>query len=392
MAAQSRRQLDRERRLRTRLARLPGEVDRVASQPAGTSMGSPRAPVLPGGGEKLPSGTRVYMESALGHDFSKVRVHADDRAAAVAQSRGARALTSGHDIVFGAGHFQPDTASGRQLLAHELAHVAQQNRESGRPVSAATAEQEARAAALSVSRGDVAGVYGSVPAGVQRQPETATEAPVIREVVTTYGIFEVYPDDFIGPLPVADPTQGPWAIRETPFAQLQIAIDSIEGGAAGITIEEDGSFKAVVLLDLAWLMTQSAGQELINDIVASGKQLTIKKTDEGNMAPPDSWDGVFLNEDGSPGAGNDVTIHYNPVNWNPYGGAEEWMTRPPAIALAHEMIHAWTAMTGTMARDDPHAAVRPLEEQATGLGAYEDALHTENRFRRAFGLPLRPEY
>lgn len=66
------------------------------------------------------------MESRLGHDFSMVRVHTDEQAAASAQMVGALAYTVGRDIVFGPGRFAPGTSHGQHLLAHELTHVVQQ--------------------------------------------------------------------------------------------------------------------------------------------------------------------------------------------------------------------------------------------------------------------------
>lgn len=77
-------------------------------------------------GQPLDAGTRGWMESRLGHDFSRVRVHADANAVESARSLGARAYTVGPTIVFGAGQFAPETPSGRRLLAHELVHVMQQ--------------------------------------------------------------------------------------------------------------------------------------------------------------------------------------------------------------------------------------------------------------------------
>jgi hypothetical protein len=66
------------------------------------------------------------MEGHFGHDFSRVRVHADARAAAAAGATESQAFTVGRDIVFGAGHWNPHTTSGQRLLAHELTHVLQQ--------------------------------------------------------------------------------------------------------------------------------------------------------------------------------------------------------------------------------------------------------------------------
>ena len=77
-------------------------------------------------GEPLPQATRSLLEPRLGHDFSRVRVHADGVAAGAARAVEARAFTLGQDIVFGAAEYAPATARGQHLLAHELTHVVQQ--------------------------------------------------------------------------------------------------------------------------------------------------------------------------------------------------------------------------------------------------------------------------
>jgi hypothetical protein len=64
--------------------------------------------------------------AAAGHDFSQMRVHTDERAAASAEDVNALAYTVGQRSVFAAGRYAPETTAGRRLLAHELAHVVQQ--------------------------------------------------------------------------------------------------------------------------------------------------------------------------------------------------------------------------------------------------------------------------
>jgi len=81
---------------------------------------------LQSGGEPLAAQTRSFFEPRFGRDFSDVRVHADAPAAATAQSVNALAYTRDNHIVFGAGQYQPNTSTGRRLLAHELTHVVQQ--------------------------------------------------------------------------------------------------------------------------------------------------------------------------------------------------------------------------------------------------------------------------
>lgn len=78
------------------------------------------------GGQPLLDSARAFFEPRFGHDFSRVRVHADSKAANTAQAVQAKAFTVGRNIVFGGGQYAPDTQGGRRLLAHELAHVVQQ--------------------------------------------------------------------------------------------------------------------------------------------------------------------------------------------------------------------------------------------------------------------------
>ena len=108
----------------------------------------------PGAAQAIDAGTRDRMEAQLGEDFSGVRVHHDDKAATVADREGARAVTEGEDIYFAAGEYAPDTAEGRALLAHELAHVVQQ-RPADRPAtSGGSLEREAEHAEASAGHGD----------------------------------------------------------------------------------------------------------------------------------------------------------------------------------------------------------------------------------------------
>jgi hypothetical protein len=76
--------------------------------------------------QPLDGETRQFMESRIGCDFSKVRIHTDARAAASAKAMGALAYTVGDSIVFGVGRYAPQSTEGRHLLAHELTHVEQQ--------------------------------------------------------------------------------------------------------------------------------------------------------------------------------------------------------------------------------------------------------------------------
>jgi hypothetical protein len=80
-----------------------------------------------GDSRPLPGDIRTFMEPRFDADFSQVRVHADADSAQVSQSIQARAFTHGSHIYFGAGQYDPSSSTGKRLLAHELAHVVQQN-------------------------------------------------------------------------------------------------------------------------------------------------------------------------------------------------------------------------------------------------------------------------
>ena len=79
-----------------------------------------------GAGQPLPPAIRAHYEPRFGSDFSGVRVHTDSRAAQAASAIHAHAFTTGADIYFGSGRFQPRTSTGDRLLTHELTHVVQQ--------------------------------------------------------------------------------------------------------------------------------------------------------------------------------------------------------------------------------------------------------------------------
>ena len=102
---------------------------------AGGSVGpatAARIQASRGGGQGLSVPLRRFMEPRFGADFSQVRIHTDARAQQLARSLSARAFTTGGDIFFGAGQYQPDTTEGRELIAHELTHTIQQGAASRR--------------------------------------------------------------------------------------------------------------------------------------------------------------------------------------------------------------------------------------------------------------------
>jgi Domain of unknown function (DUF4157)/Lysine-specific metallo-endopeptidase len=117
----------KEKREKERLQRKPRTNGPTGGVPALVHE------VLRSPGQPLDEGIQSFFAPRFAYDFSRVRVHTDERAAESAHSMHALAYTVGNRIVFGNGQYAPRTESGRRLIAHELAHTVQQG--AGSPTS-----------------------------------------------------------------------------------------------------------------------------------------------------------------------------------------------------------------------------------------------------------------
>jgi len=80
-----------------------------------------------GGGSPMQGDTKSFMESRFGTSFDSVKIHNNDESAQLNRSLNAKAFTVSDNIYFNSGNYQPETYSGKHLLAHELTHVVQQS-------------------------------------------------------------------------------------------------------------------------------------------------------------------------------------------------------------------------------------------------------------------------
>jgi hypothetical protein len=127
-------------------------------------------------GSPLEPGVRDEMEARLGHDFSRVRVHTDARAAESARAADAVAYTVGREVVFDSGAGRHD----KRLLAHELAHVVQNGGRAGARLTvgstATPQERDAESVAHQVAVGaSAAPQTRSSASTLQRQPAATSE-------------------------------------------------------------------------------------------------------------------------------------------------------------------------------------------------------------------------
>ncbi len=118
-----------------------------------------------GSGQPLADSIRAPLEQAFGADFSGVNVHTDAQADTLNRSLQARAFTSGQDVFFREGEYNPQSHSGQELIAHELTHVTQQQPTLARKSRSADATAVSRAADSGVQRVEV---QEQAPAGIQR--------------------------------------------------------------------------------------------------------------------------------------------------------------------------------------------------------------------------------
>jgi hypothetical protein len=136
-----------------------------------------------GSGQQLDAGLQEQMGAALGHDLSGVQVHADTKADTLSRELNAEAFTTGQDVFFRQGAYDPGSDSGRELIAHELTHVVQQGTGAVGSAQGMTVnppddvyEQEADAVAQQVANvGVEAATAGAAGGTAQRQEVTEEE-------------------------------------------------------------------------------------------------------------------------------------------------------------------------------------------------------------------------
>jgi len=158
------------------LAQRSGEAPFELDDETANRIGQQR-----GGGQDLDSAAGEKIGGAMGADFSGVRVHTSPESDQLNQQLGARAFTTGSDIFFKEGEYQPQSSDGQKLLAHELTHVVQQG--SGAVGGASRMTVNAPGDAFEQQADAVAGsvMSASPQASVQRDPIEEEEVQMQEE-------------------------------------------------------------------------------------------------------------------------------------------------------------------------------------------------------------------
>jgi len=155
-----------------------------------------------------------------------------------------------------------------------------------------------------------------------------------------------------------------------------------------ITIEGSDTFKRQARQCLDAINATPTGTAMLRSIEASGHTLTFRETTRGNSASPVNSAAAQRRADGSPGAGSDSIVNYNPNRTQIGDASEPWMTRPACVGLSHELVHAYHSANGT--NDFTSAG----EDMAVGVPPHDTLPVTENKMRDEWTprQPQRPHY
>jgi outer membrane lipoprotein SlyB len=271
-------------------------------------------------GEPLDRSTREIMDARFGYDFSRVRLHGDERAGRSAEAVGAVAYTVGRDVVFGRGFYQPHTSAGERLLAHELAHVTQ---DEGKDVPAS----------LQVGRhDDVAERHADVDAA--RATTHAADRPVVAS------------------RPARSSGRGRTAaLRRTTFgALLGAGLGAVGGALIGGLL--GGPIGALVGGVIGLI-----GGAIVGEVTTTrSRPLTKEEQDYAHDIYLESIDytKITITRDsvlaaGAPRTiGNTIHLKSTPP-WNHFKGDTMELTEKGRLTLIHEMGHVWQYQNGGLA-------------------------------------------
>jgi len=170
-----------------------------------------------------------------------------------------------------------------------------------------------------------------------------------------------------------------------------------------ITIEGDEEFRKKTIKALDDIKKTKTGKAMLESIEKSGKKVTIKPTTGGNSeTEADPSKAYFADEaKGKAGPGTDSTVYFNPDRDTI--GTQKWEKRPPAVGLAHELVHSEQAVNGTTkkgqaandAKKDPSdpkktATTEVYELETAGIPPHDKYPYNENKFRSEWD-PKQPE-
>jgi hypothetical protein len=336
-------------------------------------------------GQPLDVSTRAFMEPPFGQDFSQVRVHTDAQAAESARAVNAQAYTAGSDIAFGRAQYAPETWSGKELLAHELAHTVQQdqhknstgvgNLEVGDPADSAEREAER------VGRSVVEGPPRSSSIGEKIAARDPGPRLHRRLVINPADTVPLAAGAAGAPQKLIAAAQG--LINDT-CPSGGFAVDAASGNVASKAEFCQWHPPLSPSNTLASLSPTPAGCGCLCDVVDDGQTTTVGFRVGGPGTDPGSVPG---SGPGQGGVKTDPTIHIDPRFQGQYKIGGTWVDVPFHLLFSHELCgHARPKMHAThIARGpQPPGGTAPQEQPAVDA---ERAIAVEHNPP----LPRRPD-
>ncbi len=341
--------------------------------------------VLNSPGQTLDSGTRSFMESRFGHDFSNVRVHTNAQAFESARSVNALAYTVGRNIVFGTGQYQPETMTGKRLLAHELTHVVQQrgqiSAKSSLAISspATPAEQEAETVSERILQGQVLSPHMGQYPPMLRRKITVDDAKVLIPNPTGTGLVKTNAEVVEGYLQTicsggsvaVDKGSGVVGMN-TSFCTAPVPLPPGEAGPLALP---------------STLSKEPTGCGCLCDMVSSANAWSIV-VDDAAWPHTDFTDPAAADCKKPGGSGGVVTAPSpnSPKLWgaaNVKGKAQDidsW------LVLGHELCgHAWLGNTGRHCADK-------YSTRGQGEEGHQETIKRENELRAEHGIDPRGSF
>jgi hypothetical protein len=357
--------------------------------------------VLRAPGQALSPRARSLFEPRFGHDFSQVRVHADEEAGASALSIGAAAYTVGSHVVFAPGHYSPGSSAGLALLAHELSHVVQQGNVAvgaslpiGPPDSAQEREADhAGAHALAGATVALSRSHHASPTVMRKllvdNPSSKISDPDNQGLVQTNAatveqyLRKLSPDGN----PTVDQASGEAKMDDDfcPHGVLGgIGYGARKGAELGFDIGKYifgvGIIPGVIL---GGLIGGIAGLFGFDSKAAQKSQTPTGSTCICDMINASNEWRIVINDAEGPATGTSSRIIQVPSPNSPhiYGAATasgQLLNAEPWLELGHEMCgHAWLKE-------------KDIKEQPKP-GAHDEAVGRENMIRREHGIEARGE-
>lgn len=180
-------------------------------------------------------------------------------------------------------------------------------------------------------------------------------------------------------------------------------------GRLGTGVRAQGSAEFVEQVEdaVATISGTTAGEQILDEIGATGQRVTIRPAAPGDGNSYRSYRPYdrFENADRSHGRGTGGNVHWDPNRRQAGDGSQPWHRRPPEIGLGHELAHARDAAQGNQALGRQHDPAMPpgaahpqqwevntRELQATSIGPYAGHASDENAMRSELGLAHRGSY